>query len=129
MFCKGGGSLNATIKPLLSATNNTLRGFACGLRVERAIRQEMAVFAVALPAGLFVAPAIDWYVAMIGALLLTLAVELLNTAIEKLADRLTLERDAAIGMVKDFGSAAVFCMICLSALVWLSALAVRFGWF
>ncbi len=88
----------------------------------------MLVFIVALPLGAFLAPGIGWYAAMIGVLLGTLAVELLNTAIERLADRVTREHDLQIGMVKDYGSAAVFCMLCLSALVWASALAVRFGW-
>jgi len=114
---------------LLNATLNTLRGLSCGIRLERAIRQEVMVLLVALPLGVVIAPNIGWYAAMIGALLAILAVELLNTAVEKLADRVTRERDPQIGMVKDYGSAAVFCMLCLSALVWMSALAVRFDWF
>ena len=121
--------MSATINSLLAATGNTLRGLNCGIRLERAVRQEAIVFLVALPLGAALAPSIGWYVAMIGALLGTLAVELLNTAIEKLADRITRERDPAIGMVKDFGSAAVFCMLCLSVLIWAAALAVRFHWF
>ncbi len=121
--------MNATINMLCAATLNTIRGFSYGLKLERAVRQEAAVFVVALPLGAMLAPSIAWYVAMIGALMGTLAVELLNTAIEKLADRVTRERDPAIGMVKDFGSAAVFCMLCLAALVWGAALAVRFHWF
>lgn len=121
--------MNATISSLWAATLNTARGFSYGIRLERAVRQETIVFAAALPLGAMIAPSVGWYVAMIGALIATLAVELLNTAIEKLADRVTRERDPAIGMVKDFGSAAVFCMLCLSALVWGAALAVRFGLF
>lgn len=113
---------------LYNATINTLRGLSCGIRIERAVRQEAAVLVVAVPLGAFLAPSIGWYVAMIGVLLGTLAVELLNTAIEKLADRVTLERDPRIGMAKDFGSAAVFCMLCLAALIWVSAVAVRFNW-
>jgi diacylglycerol kinase (ATP) len=120
--------LNATINSLLSATNNTMRGLACGLRLERAVRQEMIVLAAALPVGAYLAPGVGWYVAMTGALLGTLTAELLNTAIEKLADRITREHDPVIGMVKDFGSAAVFCMLCLSVLVWGAAAAVRFAW-
>jgi len=54
-------------------------------------------------------------------------VELLNTAIEKLADYVTREQHAEIRRIKDFGSAAVFCAICLAGLVWLAALAVRYG--
>jgi len=67
-----------------------------------------------LPLGLFAAPIVSWYVAKIGALLLVLAVELLNTAIEKLADRITREQYPEIGVIKDFGSAAVFCVLCLA---------------
>jgi diacylglycerol kinase (ATP) len=113
---------------LYNATLNTLRGLSCGLRIERAVRQEVAILLVAVPLGAWLAPGIGWYVAMIGVLLGTLAVELLNTAIEKLADRVTRERDPHIGMAKDFGSAAVFCMLCLGALIWLAAIAQRFEW-
>lgn len=75
-----------------------------------------------------IASSIGWYVAMIGTLRGLLAVELLNTAVEKLTDRVTRDQEPALGRVKDFGSAAVFCMLCLSALVWDAALVVRFGW-
>ena len=44
---------------------------------------------------------------LIAAVVLVLVVELLNTAIEKLADRLTTDHDPQIGRVKDMGSAAV----------------------
>lgn len=121
--------MNATINSLWAATLNTMRGFSTGIRLERAVRQETIVFFIAVPTGAMIAPSIGWYVAMIGALIGTLAVELLNTAIEKLADRVTRDHDPAIGMVKDFGSAAVFCMLCLSALIWGAALAVRFHFF
>lgn len=121
--------MNATINTLWAATLNTMRGLACGIRLERAVRQETFVLVIALPIGAVIAPSIGWYVAMIGVLIAMLAVELLNTAIEKLADRVTRDHDPAIGRVKDFGSAAVFCMLCLAALIWGAALAVRFHWF
>jgi diacylglycerol kinase (ATP) len=56
-----------------------------------------------------------------------MAVELLNTGLEKLADHVTPEWHPRIGMVKDCGSAAVFCTLCLAALVWIAGLTVRFG--
>jgi diacylglycerol kinase (ATP) len=55
-----------------------------------------------------------------------MVVELLNTAIEKLADRVTRDHDAEIGRVKDMGSAAVGVSILLVIAVWLWAFA---GWF
>lgn len=51
---------------------------------------------------------------MIGVLLVVLAIELLNTAIEKLSDHVTPEHNRHIGMIKDFGSAAVFCALWLA---------------
>ena len=111
---------------IYNATLNTMRGLSYAAKSERAPRQEMAVLAVALPCGLLIAPGVAWYVAMIASLLVTLAVELLNTAIEKLADRVTTKRDAKIRVAKDLGSAAVFCALCVAGLIWIAAAAVRF---
>lgn len=121
--------MSATIDSLWAATLNSMRGLNYGIRYERAVRQETAVFVIGVPVGAVIAPSVAWYVAMIGALLGLLAVELLNTAIEKLADRVTRENDPEIGIVKDYGSAAVLCMLCLSALVWGAALAARLNLF
>ena len=115
------------VKRLYSATLNTLRGLGYCLRHEAAVREEAMLLAVAVPLGLFLAPSVAWYVAMIGALLAVLAVELLNTAIEKLADYVTRERHVEIRRIKDFGSAAVFCALCLTGLIWVAAIAVRWG--
>jgi diacylglycerol kinase (ATP) len=115
------------LKRLFSATINSLRGIFDGVRTEPALRQEAVLLVIALPLGLFVAPSAAWYVAMIGAILVLLAVEFLNTAIEKLADHVTPEQHADIRRIKDFGSAAVFAGLCLTGLLWLAALAVRCG--
>jgi len=115
------------VKRLFSATLNSLRGLAYGIKHEAAVREEAILLVVGILLGFAVAPSVAWYVAMIGSLLVLLAIELLNTAIEKLADYVTLERHVEIGKIKDFGSAAVFCGICLAGLVWLAAIALRFG--
>jgi diacylglycerol kinase (ATP) len=60
--------------------------------------------------------------ALIGAVLAIMIVELLNTAIEKLADRVTLEHDPIIGRVKDMGSAAVGLTLLIAWAVWLLAI-------
>lgn len=116
------------MKALYAASLNTLRGLNAAVRSERAVRQEVAVLLIAVPTALVLAPGAGWYVAMVGVLLVTLAVELLNTSIEKFADHVTPERHPQIGMIKDVGSAAVFCTICLSGLVWIAGAAVRFGY-
>jgi len=60
--------------------------------------------------------------ALIGTVLAIMIVELLNTAIEKLADRVTLEHDPIIGRVKDMGSAAVGLTLLIAGAVWLLAI-------
>ena len=115
------------MKRLLSATANSLRGLVDGVKTEPALREEAILLAIGLPLGWVVAPSLRWYVGMIAVLLVLLAVEFLNTAIEKLADHVTREQNVDIRRIKDFGSAAVFCGLCLTALVWLAALAVRCG--
>lgn len=116
-----------TVKRLYSATINSLHGLGYCLRHEAAVREEAILLLVALPAGVFLAPDVAWYVVMIGSVLVLLAVELLNTAIEKLADYVTRERHIEIRRIKDFGSAAVFCILCLVGLIWLAAVGVRTG--
>jgi diacylglycerol kinase (ATP) len=115
------------VKRILSATKNSLRGLADGIKTEAAIREEAIVFVLAVPIGVFIAPSLAWYVAMIAALLMVFAVEFLNTAIEKLSDHVTPEQHRDIGRIKDFGSTAVFCALALAGLIWLAALAVRCG--
>ena len=114
------------MKRLFSATKNSLRGIVDGIKTEAAVREEAIIFVIAVPLGIFVAPSFAWYVAMIGALVV-LAVEFLNTAIEKLSDHVTPEQHRDIGKIKDFGSSAVFCGLALVGLVWLAAIAVRCG--
>jgi diacylglycerol kinase (ATP) len=112
---------------LYAATRNTLRGLACAFRSESSVRQETTLLIVAAPVGMIIAPSAGWYVAMVGVLFATLAVELLNTSIEKFADHVTPEQHPEIGMIKDVGSAAVFCTLCLASLVWVAGTAVRLG--
>ncbi len=61
---------------------------------------------------------------LIGSWCLVLVVELLNSAMEVLVNRLWPERSELAGRAKDMGSAAVFCAIVLSATVWLLVLVI-----
>jgi diacylglycerol kinase (ATP) len=115
------------LKRIYSATLNSIRGIRYGVMHEAAVREEAILLAAGLVLGLIIAPSAGWYVALIGSLLVLLAVELLNTAIEKLADHVTPEHHIDILRIKDYGSAAVFCGICLAGLTWLAALVVRCG--
>ena len=115
------------MRRLYSAGLNSLRGLRHGVRREAALREEVVVLAAAVLLAFFIAPNWIWYVAMLGAWLAVLAVELLNTAIERLADHTSPQHHPDIGVLKDYGSAAVFCMLCLAGLIWLAAIAQRAG--
>lgn len=117
------------MRRLYSAGINSLRGLRHGVRREAALREEVVVLAAAVLLAFFIAPSWIWYVAMLGAWLAVLAVELLNTAIERLADHTSPQHHPDIGVLKDYGSAAVFCMLCLAGLIWLAAIAQRAGLF
>jgi diacylglycerol kinase (ATP) len=105
---------------------NTIGGFREGLSTEAAIKQEAALLVIALPVSFFVATNFWIWAALIGSLILLLAVEFLNTAIERLCNHLHPEKHVAIKVTKDLASAGVFCVIALTALVWIAAVGARF---
>ena len=112
---------------LLRATLNTWHGLLAAARSEEAFRQELFALVLAVPLAFVVAETAWKRLILIGVVVLVLLVELLNTAIEKLADRVTREVDPQIGWVKDMGSAAVGLALLIAGFAWLLALAERFG--
>jgi diacylglycerol kinase (ATP) len=112
--------------PLLRAFVATCSGFAVAFRSERSFRQEVYVLAAAFPASFALTPDYFRRAELIACLLAVLAVELLNTSIEKLCDHTTPRIDPAIKIVKDMGSAAVFCALCVAGVMWTGATLERF---
>ena len=113
---------------LLRATMNTWNGLKSAIRTEAAFRQEIAVLLVAIPLAFVVGQTTWTRLLLVGVVIFVMVVELLNTAIEKLADRVSREIDVQIGTAKDIGSAAVGLSLLLAGAVWLLALAERLGW-
>jgi diacylglycerol kinase (ATP) len=113
---------------LLRAVINSWNGLRYAFGSEAAFRQELAVFVPAVPLAFFIAAEPWKRLALIGVLMLLFVVELLNTAIEKLCDRVNSEIDPQIGRVKDMGSAAVGLTLLVAGAAWLLALAERIGW-
>jgi diacylglycerol kinase (ATP) len=105
---------------------NTIGGFREGLATEAAIKQEAAILVLALPVSFLVATNVWVWAALIGSLILLLAVEFLNTAIERLCNHLHPDKHEAIKITKDLASAGGFCAIALAALVWIAAIVARF---
>ena len=105
------------------ALRSSLRGMSLAARSEAAFRRELIVLALGLPTAVLISEEPWTWAALVSVLLLILAIELLNTAIENLCDHTTPEHHPAIGAVKDLGSAAVFCSLALASLVWGAAIA------
>lgn len=109
---------------ILKATRCTCQGLAAAWTNEAAFRQECLAALVLLPLGLWLGDGGTGKALLAGSALLVLVVELLNSALEAVVDRIGLERHELSGRAKDLGSAAVACAIGLAALVWVCVLAL-----
>ena len=105
---------------------NSWRGLVHGARTERAIRLELVLLALGVPAALLLGGSLWVRVALLASLLLMLGAEFLNTAIEKLCDHLHPGRHERIGIVKDLASAGAFMTQVIAALIWTAAVIDRF---
>lgn len=112
---------------IAAAAANSAHGLKQGFASEAAIRQELALLALALPVSYFLASSFWVGVALIASLLVVLMAEFLNTAIENLCDHVTPDKHEAIRITKDLASAGVFFSLLLAGLVWLAAIAERLG--
>lgn len=91
---------------------NSLNGMAEAWS-DKSFRAEILLGIVLVPL-VFIAPANSAAkFAVAGTYVLLLALELLNTALERLCDRVTMHQDTAIKAVKDMASAAVFLVVLL----------------
>lgn len=103
------------------------RGLVAAWRHEAAFRQELLLCVVATPFALWLARDAFELAALLGVLLLVLVAELLNSALEAVADAVTLDDHPLIGRAKDMASAAVMLALLLAGLVWLAVVWQRLG--
>jgi diacylglycerol kinase (ATP) len=114
------------VKRLWRATINSWHGLVAATQSEQAFREELVALAIGVPLAFVLTADAGKRFALIGTLVFILIVELLNTAIEKLSDRVTLDHDPALKRIKDMGSAAIFLSLLLAGAVWLWVLVERF---
>lgn len=111
---------------LIKAFYSSIAAFKFGWQHETALRQEMVVLALSFPVS-FILTTDPWkLIALWASIMAIMVAEFLNTGIEKVADRVTLEHDELIKVAKDCGSAAVLVASCMAGLVWLLAAWERF---
>jgi diacylglycerol kinase (ATP) len=103
---------------LVLATQNSFRGIANCYRNESAFRQEVWAACVLIPAGLWLGGSGIERLLLVGSVLLLMLVEILNSAVEAVVDRISTERHPLSGYAKDLGSAAVFFALLLLFSTW-----------
>ncbi len=107
------------LKRIFSAFGYSMAGFKSAWRSEHAFRQELFVVVIAMVAA-FLLPVPAWQkLLLIAVFVLVLIVELINSAIEAVVDRVSLERNPLSKNAKDFGSAAVLLTFLLAVATWL----------
>jgi diacylglycerol kinase (ATP) len=103
---------------LLKAFRWSLAGFRSALRHEEAFRQELALFVLLVPLGLWLGHDGVARALLVGSLFLVLIAELLNTAVESVVDRVGVDHHELSKRAKDVGSAAVFVSLANVAVTW-----------
>jgi diacylglycerol kinase (ATP) len=107
---------------LVDATRASLAGLAAAMRHEEAFRIELAAALIFLPLGLWLGANGVERALLAGSVLWVLIVELLNSGIEAVVDRISLEHHSLSKRAKDFGSAAVLISLVIAGGVWLLVL-------
>lgn len=114
--------MNTGLKRIIQATVYSLKGLQAAFHHEAAFRQEVFLAAILVPLAFWLDVDSVQRVLMIAVLLLVLIIELLNSAIEAIVDRVGPEHHELSGRAKDLGSAAVFVGLLLTLYIWGSAL-------
>jgi diacylglycerol kinase (ATP) len=113
------------LQRIFKATWCSYKGFKAAWLYESAFRQELVLCAVLLPFSFVLCGSRGHWLALVACLLFLLFAEIINSALEALADCVSLEHHPLIGRAKDMGSAGVFIALSLLILVWGDA-AIRY---
>ena len=106
------------IDRIIRATRCSLQGMRAAWRHEQAFRQELLLCLLLAPLGLWLGSGGLERAMLLGSLVVLLIVELLNSAIEAVVDRVGTEHHELSGRAKDLASAAVLLALVNIALVW-----------
>lgn len=103
---------------VFKAAYYSYKGIVSAIKHEAAFRQELILAVVLLPLAFWLDVTKLERLALVATVVLVLVVELLNSGIEAVVDRVGVEHHELAGRAKDMGSAAVFLCLILTAFVW-----------
>lgn len=110
------------ITRIINAAGYSWLGFKAAYKHEAAFRQELWLCILFMPAAFYFGETLMDKAILISSLLFVLVVELLNSAIEAIVDRIGDEPHELSGRAKDMGSTAVFIAITITVIVWIGVL-------
>ena len=113
---------------MLGAVRYSAAGLSAAIRHEAAFRQELALGLPLVAFALWLHPGRVQTLMLVGSVVLVWVVELLNSAIEALADAVSTEQHPLLGRAKDLGSAAVMLCLMLAACTWGALLGPLLPW-
>ena len=110
------------IPRIVDATRHSINGIRACWANEAAFRQNSMLAVLAFCLSFFVAQSVEQWLLLNLPTWLLLTVELLNTAVENVVDRVGHDHNVLSGRAKDMGSAAVFCCLVMTGVVWAAIL-------
>ena len=110
------------ITRIINAAGYSWLGFKAAYKNEAAFRQELWLCILLIPVALYFGETLMDKAILISSLLFVLIVELLNSAIEAVVDRIGDEVHELSGRAKDMGSTAVFIAISMAVIIWIGVL-------
>lgn len=110
------------LKRFWLATLYSWKGVKAAFREEPAFEYEVYAAVLLVPAALWLGDTWSESATLIAAVLFVMLVELINSALEAVVDRIGPEHHELSGRAKDLGSAAVFLAISIAVLVWSAVL-------
>jgi diacylglycerol kinase (ATP) len=112
---------------ILQTLLNSYRGLSAVWKTEEAFRIELIGSLLLTPIAVLVANDYVQLILLLGSITLVLIVELLNTCVEIVVDRISLDFHDLSGRAKDVGSAAVLVSLVLAGGVWALVLAHNYA--
>lgn len=106
------------ITRIINATGYSMKGLKSAWINEAAFRQELLLILLLMPLAFWIGDSLNEILLLVCISWLVVIVEVLNSAVEAVVDRIGSEHHELSGRAKDLGSAAVFIALTLNALVW-----------
>ncbi|HFQ5200437.1 TPA: diacylglycerol kinase [Vibrio vulnificus] len=119
---------NTGVKRIIKATGYSIQGLKAAFKHEAAVRQEFALLVVAIALATWLDVSMLERITLLAVVVLVLIVELMNSAVEAVVDRIGVEHHELSGRAKDIGSAAVLVALIFAGFTWLYIVGSHYWW-